>query len=142
MDETKDFFLRLREILRRDRRYHEDSYLFVMSALFRAIRNLPEPRHVTGRELLAWIREEAEKQFGPMAETVFLHWGLKNSLDFGHLVFNMVREGILSKTDTDSLEDFQDAVFFQSLFDRESGYRLPEEEGKLGVGPKELTKEK
>jgi uncharacterized repeat protein (TIGR04138 family) len=71
-----------------------------------------------------------------MASTVFQHWGIKNSLDFGHIVFNMVQEGILSKTETDSLEDFRDSVFFDNLFDHAAGYRLTDE----GTALKDISK--
>ena len=124
MRNLAEFQERLSTILHTDRRYKTDAYLFVMTALDRAVRPLVHPRHVTGRELLKNIREEAKDQFGPMAVTVFEHWGIKNSLDFGHIVFNMVREGILSRTETDTLEDFKDAVFFKELFDEVLGYRL------------------
>ena len=101
-----DFFARLASVLRKDPRFEKEAYLFVMAALGRTMERLDKPRHMTGAELMQGIRREAEDQFGPMAETVFNHWGVKNSLDFGHIVFNMVREGILSKTEEDSLEDF------------------------------------
>jgi uncharacterized repeat protein (TIGR04138 family) len=131
MGELKDFLARLSRILQRDARYREDAYLFVMASLSRAVQTLTEPRHVTGQELLEGIRREAEEQFGPMAGSVFEHWGVKNSLDFGRIVFNMVHEGILSKTDTDSLDDFDDRVFFQKLFDGDAGYRLTDEASNL-----------
>ncbi len=134
MSDAHDFVARLSRILKRDRRYREEAYLFLMSALGRAIEDLKKPRHLTGHELLDWVRLEAEDQFGPMAVTVLEHWGVKNSLDFGLIVFNMVEEGILSKTDTDTLEDFRDAVFFQKIFDDASGYRLRDE----GILPKEV----
>ena len=136
MNYLNDFFVRLSAILKSDRRYREEAYLFVMASLSRSIQNLEKPRHITGSELLRAIQQEAEEQFGPMAATVFEHWGIKNSLDFGLIVFNMVQEGILSKTEEDSLEDFKDGVFFQNLFDSVSGYRLRDEEGLLKVSKK------
>jgi len=96
----------------------------VMAALSRVMGRLEARRHITGHELLKGIQEEAADQFGPMAQTVFEYWGIKNSLDFGILVFNMVEVGILSKTDTDVIEDFRDTNFFGNLFDGESAYRL------------------
>lgn len=136
MGDVKEFIARLARIEGQDPRYKQDAYFFVMTALGRAVRDFPEPRHVTGSELLAAIRQEAEHQFGPMSSTVFAHWGIKNSLDFGRIVFNMVREGILSKTERDALEDFNDSVFFENLFDHDAGYRLADEEGAL----KDLSK--
>ncbi len=127
MGELHNFFLKLSRILQNDPRYKEEAYLFVMASLGRAVECLDKPRHITGTELLQGIKLEAEQQFGPMAPTVLEHWGIKNSLDFGRIVFNMVREGILSKTETDTLEDFEDSVFFESLFDSAAAYRLTDE---------------
>ena len=135
MNYLNDFFIRLNHMVKDDPRFKEESYLFVMAALGRALHDLEKPRHITGAELLSAIREEAENQFGPMAAAVFAHWGIKNSLDFGVIVFNMVREGILSKTDSDRLEDFKDHVFFENLFDQNSGYQLNHEEGVLTQHP-------
>ena len=131
MNHLDDFFICLGKILKADPRFKEEAYLFVMASLSRALRDMEKPRHINGTELLVSIHAEAEDQFGPMAMTVFQHWGIKNSLDFGEIVFNMVREGLLSKTEDDRLEDFKDAVFFKNLFDQVSGYQLSTEEGVL-----------
>ncbi len=139
MSDVRDFFSRLTRVIEADGRYKEEAYLFVMASLSRAVQDLKEPRHITGPELLDGIRFEAEQQFGPMARSVFEHWGIKNSLDFGRIVFNMVQEGILSKTETDTLEDFKDDVFFDKLFDHAAGYRLPIENDVLkNISKKQL----
>ena len=127
MTALSDFFVRLSRLLKTDPRYKEEAYLFVMASLGRAMEGLETPRHLTGAELLREIQRQAREQFGPMAEAVFEHWGVAQSLDFGHIVFNMVREGLLSKTEEDSLDDFRDSVFFQNLFDSDSGYQLADE---------------
>lgn len=126
MHSLNDFFARLSSILKKDARYKEEAYFFVMSALNRAMERLEKPRHLTGQELLSAIQTEAEAEFGPMAEAVFHHWGVKNSLDFGFIVFNMVEESLLSKTESDCLEDFKSELFFDNLFNNESNYRLCE----------------
>ena len=131
MNHLNDFFTRLGNILKEDQRFKEEAYLFVMASLGRALRDLEKPRHISGAELLASLRREAEDQFGPMAATVFQYWGVKNSLDFGEIVFNMVREGLLSKTEEDRLDDFKDSVFFENLFNQISGYQLSSEQGVL-----------
>ena len=141
MSNLNDFFIKLGSLLKEDQRFAEEAYLFVMASLGRAIKGLSEPRHITGLELLRAIREEAEDQFGPMAATVFYHWGIKNSLDFGAIVFNMVREGILSKTDEDKLEDFRDSVFFENLFDQNSGYQLSLDEQLVKASKNKLIME-
>ena len=127
MHALNDFFTRLSNILKNDRRFKADAYYFIMASLGRLMEKLKEPRHVSGCELLQAIRNEAEEQFGPMAETVLGHWGIKNSLDFGLIVFNMVQEGILTRQETDTLEDFKNEDFLQNIFNAKSGYRLPQE---------------
>lgn len=134
MGSLDDIFGRVAQILKQDPRFREDAYWFVMAGLGRAARALPEPRHLTGKELLEGLRAEAADQFGPMAAEVFRHWGIKNSLDFGQIVFKMVDQGILSKTDQDRLEDFDDPAFFERLFDDSAAYRLIEAK-RVGRGP-------
>lgn len=108
-------------ILAKDTRYHRDAYLFVREALDytqKAIikENRGELRHVTGQELLEGVREHALSQFGPMAATVFEEWGIKRCEDFGEIVFNMVENGVLAKTDKDSRADFANGYDFIEAF--------------------------
>lgn len=131
MSELRSFAAGLKTILREDSRFHADAYLFVMAALSRALAGLKTPRHLTGAELLGGIRHEAVRQYGPMARTVFEYWGIKNSLDFGEIVFKMVQVGILTKTDSDRLDDFADKDFFDNLFDSVSAYQLERSDKKV-----------
>lgn len=124
MSENVDFREMIARFVERDRRYREDAYAFVMATLIKAVESLPKPRHLTGEELLEALRLNARTQYGPMASTVLEHWGVKNSLDFGHIVFNMVEVGILSKTENDKLSDFNRPEYMQTLFDSLSEYQL------------------
>jgi uncharacterized repeat protein (TIGR04138 family) len=93
-----------------------------------------DPVHVTGQELLAGIRAYALEEFGPMAVTVLGEWGVTRCEDFGEVVFNMIDAGMLSKTDTDSREDFQNGYTFEEAFRRPF---LPE--NKLPKGVKSIV---
>ena len=115
----------LESVLEKDARYHRDAYLFVRDALdftkttFADRRKSPESTeqlHVTGQELLAGIRTFALAQYGPMAMTVLEEWGVTRCEDFGEIVFNMVDGGLLSKTDSDSRDDFQGGYSFEEAF--------------------------
>ena len=111
----------LEQILARDPRYHRDAYLFVREALdFTQKQVVKESsgqlRHVTGQELLDGVRQYALSQFGPMTITVFEEWGLRRCRDFGEIVFNMVETGLLSKTESDSREDFDAGYDFHDAF--------------------------
>lgn len=108
---------RIEGIIERDCRYKANAYTFIMSALEYTVSSVPQTRHVSGRELIAGIRRFAVQQFGPMAKEVFNFWGIHATEDFGHIVFNLVGEGLLSKTDEDSIEDFRNGYDFKKVFE-------------------------
>jgi uncharacterized repeat protein (TIGR04138 family) len=107
-------------ILRRDPRYARAAYEFVRHALREAI-DQEEPQHVTARELLVAIRTLARQQFGPLARTVLHDWGINSTEDFGHVVFNLIDEKELGKTDDDRISDFVDVYELDDAFPSETG---------------------
>lgn len=114
LDET--LLARLRE---RNPRFHESAYLFVLEALHFVIQALPEPRHISGRELAEGVRDLAIERFGPMARTVLEHWGIRATADVGDIVFALVEHGILIRQDEDDIEDFAGVFDFDEAFDRQ-----------------------
>ena len=113
----------LAEVLRRDRRYHRDAYIFVFEALRYAQQVLglgraagdddvedEVERHVTGQQLCEAIRDYAIRQYGVLSKNVLNHWGVRSTGDFGEIVFNLIEAGHMKKTDADRREDF-DRVF-------------------------------
>ena len=100
----------------KDARFKPEAYGFVMAALSYTLSTLGDVRHVTGPELLAGVRELALECFGPMAKDVFNHWGVYTCRDFGDVVFNLVDEKLLSKTEDDKIEDFEDGFDFEEEF--------------------------
>ncbi len=106
----------LQSILIRDPRYTEEAYALVRAGLDYTVRRLGKPRHVSGQELLAGIREFALAEFGPMAKTVLAGWGIKRTEDVGEIVFNMVETGLLGKTEKDSRADFANGYDFDEAF--------------------------
>src|ERR1043166_1617140 len=118
---TINFEETLEAIIAKDPRYPRGAYLFLREALDHTQRivvkgNQGEPRHVTGRELLAGIREFALREFGPMTITVLAEWGISQCSDFGELVFNLVDHNLLNKTEKDSREDFKEGYDFYEAF--------------------------
>ena len=111
----------LEQILAKDPRFSRDAYLFVRDALDFTQKLIGKEsrgtiRHVSGQELLDGLRQFALQQFGPMAVTVFEEWGVRNSRDFGEIVFNMVEASLLAKTEKDSRDDFQNGSDFTDAF--------------------------
>jgi uncharacterized repeat protein (TIGR04138 family) len=109
---------RLAKVVQRDDRYAYEAYEFVFAALSytqRALGRAPHSDelpagaqfHVSGRELVEGIRSLALREFGLMARVVFRMWGIRNTGDFGEIVFNLVEEGLMSKSDNDNRADFQ-----------------------------------
>lgn len=101
-------------------RFRKEAYFFIFEALQYTVKNVKKPgetRHVTGRELLTGISEYARKQYGPMTKSVFDHWGVSETRDFGEIVFSLVDAGLMGKTDEDSIDDFIDVYDFESEFD-------------------------
>ncbi len=124
------------EIAERNGAYPFEAFEFLMDALAHSQRMFDKqsPRegekpsaehHVSGRELLEGICDLARREFGLMAPTVFLRWGITRTNDFGEIVFALIDAGVLSKTESDRKEDFQ------NVFDLEpalvGGYRILEE---------------
>ena len=118
---SNTFSDQVEKIHRQDPRYKAESYEFVMQALFFTQKQLNRKGHVSAQELLDGIKEFALEQFGPMSHTVLEHWGIKSTDDLGNIVFNMVQNGLLRKTEDDNLEDFKGVYDLKREFDR--GYR-------------------
>jgi len=99
-----------------DGRYRREAYLFVLAAVEFVVGRLTERRHVSGKELLDGIRELGLARFGLMTKTVFDHWGVHRTEDFGEIVFRLVGAQLLSKTDEDSMSDFEGVYDFDEAF--------------------------
>src|ERR1700751_3441988 len=113
----------LESLVAHDRRYQRDGYIFLRDALDFTTKQQKKikgtmVRHVTGPELLDGVRQYALKEFGPMVMTVFESWGIRSSVDFGHMVFNLIDVGIFGKTDRDSIDDFKSVYDFGEVFVR------------------------
>ncbi len=112
----------IEQIAAQDLRYNREAYFFLREALDHTHKITGKPpkknelRHVSGQELLKGIREYALHQFGPMTSTVLEEWGIKCCEDFGEIVFNMVENKLLAKTEQDSREDFRNGYDFHDAF--------------------------
>ena len=108
----------LAPILASDKRYTAEAYLFVRGGLEHTVRQLDKPRHVGGQELLEGVRVYALKEYGAVTKRVLSEWGINNCIDIGNIVFNLVSEGLLGKTEEDSIEDFLGGYDFTEAFVR------------------------
>ena len=115
----------LAEIRRRDGKFNERAYVFVLAALEFAQTRLPARRHLSGVELAWACRDFALEQFGMLASAVLTHWGLRTTDDFGQIVFMLIDVGLLASQPTDRLEDFERVYEFAEVFKAGAGYRWP-----------------
>ena len=98
-------------ILKRESRYDAQAYLFLKDALDFTLKRFSSDgeehgRHVSGEELLAGFRDHALEQFGPMASTLMVEWGVTECGDVGNMVFEMIEEQVFGKQESDCHEDF------------------------------------
>ncbi len=125
------------QLLQEDRRYTLEAYQFVRDGLQYAqeVLHLGEKKgsaeasgrpkgeqHLTGQQLCDAIRQYAIAQFGMMAKTVLNSWGLHSTSDFGEVVYNLIRVGLMKKSKTDRREDFNDCYEFEHAF--REGFRF------------------
>ena len=125
-------------LLKEDRRYEFEAYLFVFEALDYAQNVLgmgiespsepvadsgqehdeeePTKQHVSGQELCQAVRRLAIDQYGYMAKTVLNNWGVRKTGDFGEIVFNLIRIGQMRKTPQDCRQDFEEVYDFDTAF--------------------------
>ena len=126
------------DLLERDKRYKFDAYLFVFDALHYGqtrldmgkpyapddvddideIEDLEDhiERHVSGQDLCEAIRQFALEQYGLMARAVLADWGVRNTGDFGEIVFNLIDVKKMKKTEHDRREDFDNVYDFDEAF--------------------------
>ena len=129
---------RLTDLVERDSRYAYEAYEFVFAALSHTQKNLgrlpstaevPESHHhVSGRELVEGVRELALRELGLMARVVFRMWGVRRTADFGEIVFNLVEAGLMSKTEQDNREDFEEIFDFDRALVQDFRIELSEVE--------------
>lgn len=118
---SQQFRQAVEEIIIKDRRYKYDAYHFVMDALAYTQKAVKSERHVSSEQILKGMKNLLLEKYGPLAMTVLKYWGVASTEDFGNIVFNLVENKVLTKTEDDQIEHFQGAYDFEKVFNH--GYR-------------------
>lgn len=120
-------------VLHTRKKFHQDAAEFVFDALRHTQEMLgrvarrerdelsdfdDEQVHISGAELLEGIRLLGLQRYGLMARHVFASWGVTTTEDFGRIVFDLVEEGKMRKTEQDQLSDFYEVYDFAQALDR------------------------
>ena len=124
MGDERDEEQKLAQILVRDDRFRREAYRFVQEGLEFTMQRRGRRGHVSGRELVLGVRDLARERFGLMARTVLNQWGVKETADFGEIVFNLIEEEIMSKQDSDTRTDFAGIYDFETAFEHEMKIEL------------------
>jgi len=129
------------QLVAEDRRYKIEAYYFVGAGLEYAQKALaprgrkqrrssnPQPiHHVTGQQLCWALRQFAHEQFGLLARLVLAGWGIRSTSDYGEIVYNLIRIGKMSKSETDRREDFDEVYDFEQALVKDYSIRHEQEE--------------
>lgn len=115
----------LRAIMRQAGGYAPEAYEFLRKGLAHTVDMIhgssgptgdDESRHVSGQQLCMGLRDYAIKRYGLLARTVLSRWGVTRTDDFGRIVFALIDNGLMRKTDDDTLDDFCGVYEFDEAF--------------------------
>lgn len=150
----------LAKLLKTDKRYKFDAYLFVFEALNYAHEKLGlgeerpaeeetsemadvpvaktagkpggkrKQKHLSGQQLCEAVRQYGLDQYGLMAKAVLNAWGLHSTGDIGNIVFNLIEIEQMRKTKQDKREDFENVFDFETAFVRDYKITPPPAEPK------------
>ena len=94
-----------------------DGLSYTMHRVHENVESLNEPeRHVNGKQLCLGLRDFAIEQYGLLAPVVLKHWSIQRTDDFGRIVFAMIEAGLMSSSDSDTLDDFRAVYDFGEAF--------------------------
>ncbi|MCD6364972.1 MAG: hypothetical protein J7M14_03770 [Planctomycetes bacterium] len=113
----------MEEVIRNDGRYAPEAYEFLHAGLARAAEathgkgaTKPGQRHVTGKQMCLALRDLAIERWGMLAKAVLARWNINATIDFGNMVYLLIRHDFMHKTEEDSIEDFRDVYDFDDAF--------------------------
>jgi len=107
----------LEKIAQEDGRFSPQAIKFVYEGLAYTAKNIvTDQRHVTGQALCDGLKNLAIEKWGRLALTVLNSWNVKNTRDFGEIVYLMIENNLMSTQPTDSIDDFNDVYDFNTIF--------------------------
>lgn len=105
----------LQDLCRRDTRYPFEAYDFLFAALGYVqhehskkglFKDDEKGKHLTGQQLAEGYKDLAVQEFGMLAPAVFKAWNIQKTDDIGRMVYNLIDLNLMSKTESDKLDDF------------------------------------
>jgi uncharacterized repeat protein (TIGR04138 family) len=121
----KNADLKLQRLMESDRRYNHEAYLFVFEALNYTQHKFGKKAHVTGQELCEGIKDYAIERYGMLARVVLNDWGIQQTGDIGEIVFNLIDNELMLKTENDSRNDFKGLYSLKDVFEKDFKFNQP-----------------
>ena len=113
----------MEQVIKEDGRYPTEAFSLLQDGLKRAISNnyshtekQEGQRHVAGKQICLAIRDLAAEKWGMLAPTVLASWNIHSTMDFGQMVYTLIDNSFMHKTDDDSIEDFRDIFDIAEAF--------------------------
>ena len=104
-------------IANEENRFSHQALKFVLEGLdYTAKKMTTERKHVSGQALCKGLKELAGEKWGRLAVLVLNTWGVKNTRDFGEIVFSLIKHNWMSAQPADSIDDFNDVYDFKTAF--------------------------
>lgn len=117
----------IRKICEEDDTFPPMAYCFVRDSVHKALDNIAKakreigfdngaPPDIKGADLCRFFRDTLINRFGPCAIDVLDTWNIKQTSDFGKIIYKLISVEILGKSENDSIEDFDDVYDFTEEF--------------------------
>ena len=122
----------IEDVIRSDGRYPPEAYAFLHEGMARAAKTvhgeevIGAQRHVTGQQICQACREMAVERYGQLARTVLNRWNVRSTMDLGNMVYLLIENKFMKKTEEDSLEDFRNVYDFEEAFRLQDEFELKE----------------
>ncbi len=100
--------------------FRPEAYFFTLDVLNTVVNELAVRRHLSGPEVLGGVVRLAHERFGENAASVLNKWGISCTRDVGVIIYDLIDAGILSTTEDDDLEDFEEVFNFSEALHEES----------------------
>jgi uncharacterized repeat protein (TIGR04138 family) len=115
----------LEQVVEESGRYPIEAFEFVRLGLNHTVKQIhgssdakPEDNfHVSGQQLCQGLRQFAVSRYGLLSKVVLNHWNIHKTGDFGRIVFIMIDNKLMQKTDQDDIRDFENVFDFRKAFE-------------------------
>ncbi len=107
---------RLFQILDREKSFPLAAYTAIHKGLDYTLKIKKQNGHVSGQELALGMAGYIKQEYGPFSHLVLEGWGIRSTVDFGRIVFDLIDAGLMRKQEEDRLVDFENVYDFQEMF--------------------------